>query len=190
MNMQTSATVNKNIKFTYSDYMFYPSNGKQLQLVEGEFYMTPAPKTYHQDVSRNLEFLLQDFVAKYNLGKIYYAPTDVFLSDKDVVQPDILFISKQRRQIIKKAYIKGAPDLVVEILSETTQKLDLQVKHTLYAKYGVKEYWIVDPDKKKVEVLRLRKKGYGKGEIYKSGQILTSHVLTGLQIIVSDIFKA
>lgn len=188
--MQTEAAVNKNIKFTYADYVLYPSNGKKLQLVGGEFFMTPAPKTYHQDVSRNLEFILQNFVVKYNLGKIYYAPTDVFLSDEDVVQPDILFISKQRRHIIKKAYIKGAPDLVVEILSETTKKLDLHVKRTLYAKYGVKEYWIVDPDKKKVEILHLGKRGYERGEIYKRGETLTSSVLTGLRISVSDIFRA
>lgn len=188
--MQTTTTVNKNIKFTYADYVLYPSNGKKLQLVGGEFFMTPAPRIYHQDVSGNIFVVLHEFVLARKLGKVYEAPTDVFLSDKDVVQPDILFISKQRKHIITRNYIKGAPDLVVEILSETTKKLDLHVKRTLYAKYGVKEYWIVDPDKKKAEVLHLGKRGYEKGEIYKRGETLTSSVLTGLRISVSDIFKA
>lgn len=181
--------VNKSIKFTYEDYCLYPTNGKQLQLIEGEFFMSPAPKTYHQKVSGNIEFILRRYVYKHNLGEIYDAPTDVRLSSEDVVQPDILFISKSRLHIITKNYIKDAPDLVVEILSDKTKKIDLKLKRALYAKHGVKEYWIVDPDRETADVLDLGEKGYTEIKKYKAGQTLISSVLKGLKIKVEEIFK-
>lgn len=184
-----TATVNKAIKFTYADYLVYPSNGNQLQLIEGEFYMTPAPNIFHQDIAGNLYAPLRQFVLEHHLGKVYEAPTDVVLSDTNTVQPDILFIRKQRVHVLRKNYVKGAPDLVVEILSERTKKMDMSAKRKLYAKYGVIEYWIVDPDKKTVEVLSLGSKGYQSSGIYRIGQTLTSSVLPGLKISVADVFK-
>lgn len=184
-----AAQLHKDIKFTYADYLLYPTNGNQCQLIEGEFYMTPAPKTYHQDISRNLEFILHSHVAKHDLGKIYDAPTDVVFSDANAVQPDIFFISKKRIHIIKENCIKGAPDLIVEILSPKSKTLDLKLKRVLYAKHGVKEYWIVDPGAKKVDVLVLLEKGYTVSATYKTGQILVSKLFPGLKLRVSDVFK-
>lgn len=180
---------NKNIKLTYADYLLYPANGKQLQLIEGEFIMSPAPKTYHQAISRNLLVILHSYVTQYKLGEVYDAPTDVVFSDADVTQPDILFVSKERLKIITKDNIKGAPDLVIEILSEKTRKLDVEVKRRLYARHGVKEYWIVDPDKKTVDVLTLSRSGYIRYGLYKKGHTLASPILPGLNIKVLEIFK-
>jgi len=182
-------TINKNIKFTYSDYLIYPTNGKQLQLIAGDFFMTPAPIIFHQDVSRNLETIIYKFVAENNLGKVYYAPTDVVLSTEDVIQPDILFVAKDRLNIIKEKNIKGAPDLIVEILSAKTKKMDSVIKRKLYAKYKVKEYWLVDLDKKQVEVLLLADNKYKSEGIYQKGQIIKSQVIQGLKVKVNDIFK-
>lgn len=186
--MQTQ-TINKNIKFTYSDYLIYPSNGKQLQLIEGDFFMTPAPIIFHQDISINLEAIIYEFVAENNLGKVYDAPTDVVLSEEDVVQPDILFIAKDRLNIIKEKNIKGAPDLIVEILSFKTKKMDTVIKRKLYAKHGVKEYWIIDPDKKQIEVLLLAGDKYKSERIYKKGQVLKSKIIAGLKVKVEEVFK-
>lgn len=185
----TTAAISEKIKFTYSDYLIYPTNGKQLQLIEGDFFMTPAPNIVHQDILGNLGFILKVHITQHNLGKVYFAPTDVYLSDYDVVQPDILFIRKERLHILTKNYVKGAPDIVIEILSGKTKKIDLTAKRTLYAKYGVPEYWLVDPDKKQVEVLTLSQSGYETAGLYSKGAIIRSKIIPGLKIKTSEIFR-
>jgi len=153
-------SVNTKIKFTYKDYKSLPeSETKRYELIEGELIMIPSPNFKHQSVSGNLAFILRGFVQKRNLGIIIYAPFDVHLGD-NVVQPDILFVSKERSYVITEEEIKGAPDLVIEILSPATAERDRTYKKVLYARYGVSEYWIVDPGKKTIEVLTLKKEGY------------------------------
>jgi len=142
------------IKLTYEDYRNAPeSERERYELFEGELVMVPSPSEYHQRISVNLEFLLCGFVKQRDLGFVYDAPLDVILSDDTVLQPDILFIGKERAKIIAEEGIRGAPDLVIEILSEATAKRDRTYKKTLYARHGVKEYWLVDPATKTVEVL-------------------------------------
>ena len=181
-------SVNTKIKFTYKDYKSLPeSETKRYELIEGELIMVPSPFTYHQRISRKLEFLLEDFVEKNKLGEIFYAPCDVHLGD-NVVQPDILFVSKEHFYVIAREEIKGAPDLVIEILSPATAERDRTIKRTLYARYGVREYWIVDPEKKTVEVLTLKKEGYETFGIYKMQDTLTSPLLSGLSINLTKVF--
>jgi len=131
-------------KYTYEDYLKTPED-KRYELIEGELLMTPSPITSHQRISRKIEFLIEKFVTENDLGEVFYAPYDVHLDDENVVQPDIMFISKGRSKIIGEKNLLGAPDLVVEILSESTAYRDLIQKKKLYAKFGVKEYWIVVP---------------------------------------------
>ena len=181
-------SVNTKIKFTYKDYKSLPeSETNRYELIEGELIMVPSPNIYHQRVSRRLEFLLEDFVEKNKLGEIFDAPCDVHLGD-NVVQPDILFVSKEHFYVIVKEEIKGAPDLVIEILSPATAERDRTIKRTLYARYGVREYWIVDPEKKTVEVLTLKKEGYETFGIYKMQDTLTSPLLSGLSINLTKVF--
>jgi len=176
------------IKFTYEDYKNLPeSETKRYELLEGELIMVPSPGSYHQQISGNLEFVLRDFVKKNNLGFIYDAPLDVVLSKENVVQPDIFFISKDRSKIIAKENIQGAPDLIIEILSKNTAARDRTLKRTLYARYGVKEYWLVDPETKTIEVLRLGEKGYVREAFYKEGKLI-SPILKGLRIDLKEIF--
>jgi Uma2 family endonuclease len=109
----------------------------------------------HQDAQSKLGSRLGNFVEERNLGRVYFAPTDVVLSDTNVVQPDLLFLSREREQIITYANIQGAPDLAVEIVSPSTDERDRTVKRKLYAEHGVKEYWLVDPDAMTVTILLL-----------------------------------
>lgn len=145
---------------TYDDYRHLPDDGKQYQIIGGELYMTPAPTTIHQRVSRNLLRLVDDYVTQHNLGEVFYAPVDVVLSMTDVVQPDIVFISSKRLNIITKKNIVEAPDLVVEILSEHTESIDRKKKKALYELHGVKEYRIADPHTRTLEIFTLEATGF------------------------------
>ena len=177
------------IKFSYEDYRNLPESETNIyELIDGEFVMVPSPITYHQEISRNIEYFLWDFVRKNKMGFVYLAPLDVIFSKENVVQPDILYISKERSEIITENNIQGAPDLIIEILSKSTAKRDKTLKKTLYAKYGVKEYWIVDPKTKTVEVLILQKTGYNRDRIYKKNETLTSSLLGDLKIDLKEVF--
>jgi len=174
------------IRFTYEDYKTLPDD-KRYELLEGELVMVPSPKTHHQRISGNLEFLLRTFVQEHDLGEIFHAPLDVVLAEETVVQPDIIFISKERARIITEDNIRGAPDLVIEILSETTAERDRVAKRLLYAKYGVREYWLVDPTTGSIEVLQLGERGFEPIGIFWEGQTLRSPLL-GLELQLDQVF--
>ncbi len=176
------------IKFTYKDYRNLPeSETKRYELLGGELIMVPSPTTYHQRISWNLERILGDFLSRHDPGFIYHAPLDVVLSDEDVVQPDIFFVSKERSQIISKENVQGAPDLIIEILSPATAERDRTYKRTLYARHGVKEYWLVDPEKRAIEVTRLGQKGFETLGIYT--QTLVSLTFPKLSVNLSEVFE-
>ena len=180
--------LNTKIKFTYKDYKSLPeSETRRYELLEGELIMVPSPSFEHQRISRNLEFIMHSFVQEKNLGTIIHAPLDVHLGE-DVVQPDILFISQGRSPIITEEEIRGAPDLMVEILSPATAERDQTYKKTLYARYGVREYWVVDPEGKTVEVLTLGKAGFESSGTYGKMDTLKSTIFLGLTINLSDVF--
>ena len=178
---------NPQIKFTYRDYLQLPEQDRR-ELIEGDFYMAPAPNIRHQTISGNLGMILRDFVRRNKLGVVLLAPTDVVLSDLNVVQPDILYISNERREIITENNISGAPDLVVEILSPSTASRDRELKLGLYARFGVREYWIVDPDESSVQVMELGTEGYDTIGCYDSGEVESS-VLPGFHIAIDEIFE-
>src|SRR6266542_2906772 len=141
----------KTKRYTYEDYEKLPE-GAPYQLIGGELVMTPSPVPYHQSVSRKIEFELIKFVEEKKLGEVFDAPIDVYLSETETYQPDIIFISKDRLRIIGEKKIEAAPDLVIEILSPSTAYYDLKHKRRIYESSGVREYWIVDPMEKSVEV--------------------------------------
>ncbi len=173
--------------YTYEDYAKLPE-GAPYQLIGGELVMTPSPTPYHQEISRKLAFKIVSFLEKNNLGTLYYAPLDVFLSDGDVYQPDIIFISRKRLEIIGKKKIEGAPDIVIEVLSPGTAYYDLRKKYRAYQEYGVREYWIVDPELKKIEVYENQDKKF---KIYSEAEgegTVSSKVLDELVISLNEIF--
>lgn len=176
------------IKFTYEDYLLVPED-RRVELMDGEFYMVPSPGEYHQRLSGKLEFRLRKFIEERDLGFLYYAPFDVVLSENDVVQPDILFISKHRKGIITPDNVRGAPDLVIEILSPNTSKRDRITKKRLYSKYGVREYWIADPDSQSIEVLFFGDTGLEVFQVFPRESILRSPLLPGLEMDLREIFE-
>lgn len=184
--MATPARQSK-IKFNYHDYTLLPED-KRYELIEGDLHMTPAPVTAHQIISGRLHFRLMEHVQKKGLGIVLAAPTDIVLSEEDVVQPDILFISNERRGIIKPENIRGAPDLVIEILSPSTAERDLVIKKKLYARHAVREYWIVNPDEKTIEVMTWSEDGFKTVQVYPSGSTLRSPLLTGFSLATGEVF--
>lgn len=136
---------------TYEDYCKTPEGGKY-QLIGGEIIEMTSPTPYHQEILQNLNYYLSIFVRQNKLGKVYIAPTDVYFSKTETYQPDILFLHNDNLDKLKEKKIEGAPDLVMEILSPSTGYYDAKYKKSVYEKFGVKEYWLVDPKDKTVEI--------------------------------------
>ena len=181
------ATQRSRIKFTYEDYRHTPED-KRYELLDGELIMAPAPRIAHQRTSRRIGTPLDTFVAENDLGEVFNAPCDVVLSETDVVQPDLLFVSKERSHIINEDNIRGAPDLVIEILSPSTAQRDRTLKRTLYALHRAPEYWQADTDAKIAVVLTLDNGEYKVAGIYGEGQTLVSPLLQGFTLEIDKIF--
>lgn len=147
----TEHAVKEELKYTYQDYCLFPEN-KRYEIINGDAYMVPAPLTRHQRILLNISQIFTEHLKNEPVGEIFIAPVDVVLSDHDIVQPDILFISNERKTILTEANVQGAPDLVVEILSPSSIERDRDLKLKLYSRHSVKEYWIVDPEALAIEV--------------------------------------
>ncbi|MEA3346184.1 MAG: Uma2 family endonuclease [Chloroflexota bacterium] len=180
-------TVTEAIKFTYEDYLLMEEE-KRYEIIDGRRYMVPAPTPYHQWISARLEDALRTFVEAHDLGLVLDAPCDVVLSPTDIVQPDILFITQERRGIITERNIRGAPDLVVEVLSPSTAQKDRDLKRKLYAAHGVREFWVVSPEAQTVEVLELAEGGYRRVGLYARDESLHSPSFPELVIPLEDVF--
>lgn len=184
------STQTKKKKYTYQDYLNTPDE-ERWQLINGELFRTPSPNTCHQSISRNLEYELETHVRRTGCGKVFDAPFDVVLDQENVVQPDVLFVAADRKDIITPGNIQGAPDLVVEILSQSSAYHDLVTKKKLYAAAGVKEYWLLDPMEKQLEVLVLETgKGSFRSEaVYGKTDTLQSPLLPELRIKLDTVFE-
>jgi Uma2 family endonuclease len=176
------------IKFTYEDYLLLPGE-KRYELIDGDLHMVPAPRTFHQLVSVEIMEALNRFVREQGLGRVFSAPCDVYFSRQDVVQPDILFIASNRLGVIKENYIQGAPDLVIEILSPSSEEMDRQLKRKLYALHGVREYWIVNPDAKSIEVLTRQEGDLRIVQTFVADEWLTSPLLEGFRMLLLEVFR-
>jgi Uma2 family endonuclease len=171
-------------KLTYRDYVHFPEDGKRHEIIDGEHYVTPAPETYHQKLSRKIQFQLFQQIEERGLGEVYNAPTDVELSDADIVQPDLVVILAAKQRIVTPKKVKGIPDLVVEILSPATKGRDRRLKRELYRRVGVPEYWIVDPDEHVVEQHLLQASRYR-----LVGRHTTRVTFRGLEGVVVDLAR-
>jgi Uma2 family endonuclease len=143
------------IKLDYRDYCCFPDDGRRHEIIDGDHYMTPAPSTAHQTVSKRLQYQFYTQIELAGLGLVFSAPVDVQLTDHDIVQPDLVVVLGDRTRMITHAKIDGSPDLVVEILSPSTLSNDTALKKHLYERMGVGEYWIADPDSRRLEQYRL-----------------------------------
>ncbi len=171
---------------TYDDLLATPDDGKRYEIIGGELVVSPSPNTEHQWASGDLFGEMRSHVREYDLGVIFSAPIDVMLSPHQFVVPDIVFVSRERGHIIAKQYIDGAPDLIVEIVSPSSQRRDRVTKAALYAMAGVREYWIVDLEAKVVDVFRLHDGRYER--IPVENGIARSEVLAGFTIEAARLF--
>ena len=172
---------------TYEDYCNAPEDVRY-ELLDGGLVMIAAPNIAHQIIADDLLLLLQDFVKRNKLGRVFSAPTDVVLSDTSVVQPDLTFVSTSRMGIVGTDNIRGAPDLVVEVISPSDPARDLIKKRDIYARHGVGEYWIADPGARSIAVMTLEGKAYRVVGEYGVGDILVSVTLKELTLDVTEVF--
>lgn len=187
--MATATAVKRDRGFTYDDYLIWDLGPyRKYELIGGEFFMTPAPTFFHQRKLRELGIKIAEFLKKTGQGEVVYAPVDVILSDTDVIQPDIVFISKDNYRIIKKKGVVGSPDLVVEIVSKNSKKMDYKTKRELYEKHRIKEYWIVDQENEEIKVLVLDEGKYKTYGIFRGDDITSSKVLTGFSFKTKEVF--
>ena len=177
-------------RFTYEDYRTAPPD-RRYELVDGDLVVVPAPNLEHQAVQVRLGERLARFVRENRLGTLFFAPCDVVLSDTDVVQPDLLFVSAARAHLLSGGEnVRGAPDLVVEILSPATAERDRGYKRALYAKHGVAEYWLVDPSAETVWIHRLRGRSLALAQTLGRERTLRSPLLPGFAVALDDVFPS
>jgi len=171
----------------YSDYMHLQDTANY-EILNGLWNAVPAPGTKHQCISMKLTSILFQKLENKDLGTILGTPCRVMLTPWDIVQPDILFIRKNRKGIIGSQIILGPPDLTIEILSDGTWERDLKTKRRIYADSGIQEYWIVDPETETIEPLIWSEVGYISLGIYGKRTHVSSPLLPGLRIPVSKVF--
>jgi Uma2 family endonuclease len=184
-------TANSRVKLTYEDFLLFPDDGKRHELIDGEHYVTPCPNTKHQQVSGNLHFLLRSYLETNPIGRIFYAPFDIVFTQFDVVEPDLIYMSRERAAtILTSKHIEGTPELVIEIGSPGTRKRDETIKRRLYQRSGVSEYWVVDPELDVVRVYRSENLFERPQELSReAGDVLTTQLLRGLELTLAAIFK-
>ncbi len=173
--------------FTYADYLTWPDD-ERWELINGEVYnMTPAPTTRHQNIVYNVSFILKSKLLNKSC-RPFVAPTDVVLSEYDVVQPDVFVVCDEKK--ITEANIQGSPDLIIEVLSPATALKDKREKKALYEKYAVKEYIFIDPFALVVERFLLEDdRVYGKGGIFGPKEVLPLVSLKEIEIPLWEIFE-
>ena len=174
------------VRHTYQDYLALPNAADRCELIDGEYCIMPSPNEAHQDCVLMFAILLRRFVVNGGLGKVFIAPFDVILSPYDVFQPDVIFLSNERMRMRTGDNIRGAPDLVVEVLSPSTAARDRGVKRDRYARFGVREYWIADLEARAIEVLVANGDGFATAGVYGEGDTLLSPLLAGLRLDVSE----
>ena len=175
-------------KLTYDQFRQLPEDGKRYELVRGEVHLTPSPTTKHQIVLARLHASLAAYLAKTRLGRVLFAPLDVRLSADTALQPDLIYVSNANAAIIQEDYIRGTPDLVAEILSPSTAAHDRAVKLHLYAEAGVGELWVVDPQVKTVDVMKLHGQRYLVHTVLAGSRALTSTCFPDWELPLQNLF--
>jgi len=174
-------------KLTYDDLAAMPDDRNRYEIIDGELFVTPSPNLKHQLVIGNLHFALKAFVREHQSGVVVVAPMDVVLTIHNVVEPDILYVSKSRSERLTAKDIQGAPDLAIEVLSESSRKTDEITKRHLYERYGVTEYWVVDPE---IDIVKVYRGGTRVAELsLEQNDVLTTPLLPGLEIPLATIFE-
>ncbi len=177
-------------KFTYEDLQHFPPDRNRYEIVDGDLFVTPAPIPLHQRIAGNLYAELRQHVRKHRLGEVFISPIDVVFTGSTVLEPDVVFVKRSRLQIIGEKNLAGPPDLVVEVLSDSSRRLDREIKPKQYALHGVPEFWRIDPEGKTVEVFRLEESAYELAASLGFGDQITSPLFPGLSLPVSSLWES
>lgn len=176
-------------RWTYTEFARLPADGNRYEVISGELHMTPAPRPLHQVIIMRLVALMGGFVEAHDLGWVLPGPIDVLFAEGDYLEPDLIFIRRERGGIISDRGIEAAPDLVVEVLSGSTAERDRGIKRERYMYFGVPTYWIVDPEAREIEVYRLAE---GKAEPEIVGDLLAWRAVPGgpeLEIRLAEVLR-
>jgi Uma2 family endonuclease len=180
-------------RLTYDDFVLFPDDGKRHEIIDGVHYVTPSPNMRHQELVGRLHFAIELHLRAHpTMGRVFLSPFDVVFSNFDVVEPDLLFIAADQLAILTEKNVQGSPALVIEILSPSTRKRDEQIKRRLFERAGVREYWLVDPDRDQIKVFRRT----SDGEFARvaeltatSADILITPLLPGFSLPLIELFK-
>ena len=176
-------------RWTYDDLCEMPETMDRYEIIGGVLYRSPSAHVLrHQRTVGNLFLVFGNWVKEHDLGEVFVAPADVVASPVKVVQPDLFFIAKDRLHIVD-AYVDGAPDLAVEVISLSSVEYDRKTKFDLYQEMGVREYWLVDPEDQSVEVFVLREGRYEQLGRFTPGEQVRSVLLEGFSVEVKPIFN-
>lgn len=184
-------------KLTFEDYLRLPDDGRRHEILDGIYAVTATPFYPHQRASSQLHIAIGSFVNRHDLGVLLAAPMAVRLSEHDVVEPDLLFVSHARSPVLTEEYLVGAPDLIIEILSPSTRRRDLGLKRARYERLGVAEYWGVDPQRKAVQVFRRGASSAGPAPAFlpplhlteEAGHLLSTALLPGFELALREVFR-
>jgi Uma2 family endonuclease len=180
------------VKLTYDDFVQFPDDGNRHELIDGEHFVTPSPNRRHQAIVRELLGQIWSYLKQHPVGEVFGAPFDVVFSDFDVVEPDLLFVSTERASVLTERNVQGAPDLVVEVGSPATRRRDEKAKRQLYERFGVREYWVVDPDLDLITVYRAVDGLYERAAelTLTDGDVLSTPMMPGLTVPLANIFPS
>lgn len=182
-------TIDKTKRWTADDYKQLDEDVK-CEIIDAELIMTPAPNTNHQKVSMSLIFKIRQYIEIKKKGILFHAPTDIYFDERNVFQPDLIYVDDQHASIIREKGIEGVPDLIIEIISPSNSYIDRYIKKGKYAQFGVKEYWIVDPANKTLEVFSLDQgQEYGLFLFLAEGGEVKSALLKDLSFELKEIFQ-
>ncbi len=171
---------------TYEDLLAFPEDNLRRELIDGDLIVTAAPSTRHQRAVVNLPAALLGHVKQHG-GDVFPAPTDVYFTNVDVVEPDVVYVSPARLAQVQEQFVQGPPDVVIEVSSPSTRRLELVRKRELYERFEVPEYWYVDLDAERIEVYHLDEGRYPTPILLGRGETLTSPLIPGFEVQVDEL---
>lgn len=175
------------VKMTVEHLFQLPEDGLRHELLDGEHVVTPSPNLRHQVLLLRLAFAIETFVRRERTGQVFVAPLDVIFSNFDLTEPDLLWVSNERRQVLTKKNVQGAPDLAVEILSASTASRDRGAKQQIYERFGVREYWIIDPEADTIDRIVFGPSGFV--HYLRAGDELVTELLPGFSLDLEAFFR-
>ncbi|MDA8563060.1 Uma2 family endonuclease [Mariniblastus sp.] len=180
-------TIHKDsVKLTYDDYALIPADGKRHEIIEGKHHVCPVPSLFHQTLSSRIMYQLYTQIELKEIGVVFNAPVDVQLHDHSIVQPDLVVVLSENKEILTKPKIDGVPDLMIEILSPSNPKHDREIKMKLYLKSGIREYWIVDPMNEAIEQYQLQDEAY---HLIEHEGVVSLTITDGVTVDTSELWK-